>query len=784
MKKTLLILSFALLTEIIIAQVPKTVNCTTAGTLNTLLTHSEATTVTNFTVTGNIDARDVYFMRDSMPVLSVVNIGGVQIKAYGGSPDNILPISSFAHKTTLTSITLPTGSISIGDTAFAGCIGLTGNLTIPNNVTSIGAAAYKNCSGFKGSIIIGNSVTSIGDSAFANCFGVAGGLTLGNSVTSIGNYAFGDDLWLTGSLNIPVSVISIGDGAFGGCDFTGSLTIPNFVTSIGKYAFDDNEFTGNLTLGNSIKTIGDYSFNVFEGFSGPLTIPESVISIGDGAFGGCAFTGSLTLGNSITYIGDHAFAGCSGFTGSLTIPNSVTTIRYEAFEGCSGFTGNLTISNSLTRIEYATFQSCNGLTGSLTIPNSVNLIAGSAFDGCSGFTGSLTLGNSVSNIGGAFIDCSGFTGPLTIPASVTTMGGSFYNCKSLQKIIAFSSLPVVIDQYTFYNVNKTTCELHVPRGSKAAYKAADYWKEFNIIIDSVEMDTVIFNSQGGSSVDSIVTFFYTTISEPTTPSKTGYTFVGWYKESAYINEWNFATDKVIQDTTLYAKWTINSYTVNYNSQGGSTIGDANANYNTTITKPESPSETGYTFSGWYKESACINEWDFATDKITKDTTLYAKWSINNYTVVFNSQGGSVIADEKANYNTTIADPTAPIRTGYTFSGWYKEAACTNAWDFTTYKVITNITLYAKWIKNTGISINKTLSGIKLYPNPATDQIEISGAAIKQVTICNPLGKIVKQINVNCMDNVQINISQLNPGVYLIKVISTSSESTVLELLKY
>ena len=81
-------------------------------------------------------------------------------------------------------------------------------------------------------------------------------------------------------------------------------------------------------------------------------------------------------------------------------------------------------------------------------------------------------------------------------------------------------------------------------------------------------------------------------------------------------------------------------------------------------------------------------------------------------------------------------------------------------------------------------INKTLSGIKLYPNPATDQIEISGVAIKLVTICNPLGKIVKQINLNCMDNVQINIGQLNPGVYLIKVKSASSESMVLKLLKY
>jgi len=340
---------------------------------------------------------------------------------------------------------------SIGNYAFRGCSGLTGNLNIPNSVTLIATSAFSACSGLT-SLTIPNSVTSIATSAFSACSGLTN-LTIPNSVISIGNSAFEGCTGLT-SLTIPNSVISIGINAFRGCTGLTSLTIPNSVTSIGNEAFrscsgleqiivdEDNPsydsrencnaliitstnklITGckNTIIPNSVTSIGDHAFYECSGLTS-LTIPNSVTSIGWNAFYECSGLKSLTIGNSVISIDNSAFEGCTGLT-SLTIPNSVTLIGDEAFMGCTGLT-SLTIGNSVTTIGGSAFSSCRGLT-SLTIPNSVISVGQYAFYQCSGLT-SLTLGNSVTSIGQfAFYSCSGLTS-LTIPNSVTSIGPSAF----------------------------------------------------------------------------------------------------------------------------------------------------------------------------------------------------------------------------------------------------------------------------------------------------------------------------------------------------------------------
>ena len=90
--------------------------------------------------------------------------------------------------------------------------------------------------------------------------------------------------------------------------------------------------------------------------------------------------------------------------------------------------------------------------------------------------------------------------------------------------------------------------------------------------------------------------------------------------------------------TLYAKWTINSYTVSFESNGGTAVGSQVVAYNGLATAPTAPTRTGYTFEGWYSDSDLITAFSFTT-VITADVTLYAKWTINTYTVSFNSNGG-------------------------------------------------------------------------------------------------------------------------------------------------
>ena len=90
--------------------------------------------------------------------------------------------------------------------------------------------------------------------------------------------------------------------------------------------------------------------------------------------------------------------------------------------------------------------------------------------------------------------------------------------------------------------------------------------------------------------------------------------------------------------------------------------------NTPADQPADPTKEGYTFIGWYKGE---EKWNFA-DAVTEAMTLTAKWQLNQYTITFDTAGGSEVAPITQDYGTTITAPAAPTRTGYTFAGWDRE----------------------------------------------------------------------------------------------------------------
>ena len=190
--------------------------------------------------------------------------------------------------------------------------------------------------------------------------------------------------------------------------------------------------------------------------------------------------------------------------------------------------------------------------------------------------------------------------------------------------------------------------------------------------------------------------------KPTGLSKTGYTLDGWYTDKDCRTAYDFSS-KVTGDITLYAKWNINSYKVSFDSNGGSSVAAQSVNYNTSATKPADPSMTGYTFAGWFTDKECTTAYDFSS-KVTGDITLYAKWNINSYKVSFDSNGGSSVAAQSVNYNTSATKPADPSMTDYTFAGWFTDKDCTTAYDFSS-KVTGDITLYAKWDKIPDQSFN-------------------------------------------------------------------------------
>lgn len=142
--------------------------------------------------------------------------------------------------------------------------------------------------------------------------------------------------------------------------------------------------------------------------------------------------------------------------------------------------------------------------------------------------------------------------------------------------------------------------------------------------DTTTKYTVKFNTNGGSSVTSQKIEDGKAASKPSDPNKRGYSFIGWYSDEACTTEYDFAT-AVTSNITIYAKWSIESYTVSFDVKGGNeTIDTQTVEYNGTITKPTDPTKEGYIFGGWYTSSYYITEFNF-TSKITKSLTLYAKW---------------------------------------------------------------------------------------------------------------------------------------------------------------
>ncbi|MCH5163443.1 MAG: InlB B-repeat-containing protein, partial [Clostridiales bacterium] len=145
--------------------------------------------------------------------------------------------------------------------------------------------------------------------------------------------------------------------------------------------------------------------------------------------------------------------------------------------------------------------------------------------------------------------------------------------------------------------------------------------------------TVTFNTNGGNAIDSAQVDKDGKVTRPADPTKTDFNFVGWYKDEALTLEWDFDTDTVTGDITLYAKWEakqvtpeVTKYTVTFETNGGNTIDSVKVDKDGKVTRPTDPEKEGYTFDAWYKDEALTEAWDFDTDTVTEDITLYAKWT--------------------------------------------------------------------------------------------------------------------------------------------------------------
>jgi uncharacterized repeat protein (TIGR02543 family) len=139
--------------------------------------------------------------------------------------------------------------------------------------------------------------------------------------------------------------------------------------------------------------------------------------------------------------------------------------------------------------------------------------------------------------------------------------------------------------------------------------------------------TVTFNNNGGSVVTSQTISDGKKATEPQDVTRTGYnTLDGWYTEATFITKWDFAINTITRDITLYARWVDPiSYTITFNSNGGSMVDSITGVYGSIINKPADPIKDDLSFGGWYKEAELTNQWNFTIDTVTGNITLHAAW---------------------------------------------------------------------------------------------------------------------------------------------------------------
>lgn len=406
------------------------INSTPGGLKNAITAaNKDYTKIKNLKITGEINAKDFEFMKDSMENLAAINLREVSIMAMGDGDDrkaDEIPHDAFNNKKSLTSLVLPNKLKAIRTAAFSGCSFLTGSLLIPEGVTEIDKDAFYGCRSLNGTLSLPSTLKRIGD-----IIGYTG-------------------YW---------------DGPFRGCQFVCELVLPDNLEIIGCGAFGDCPgLHGNIKLPSKLKYLGEGAFQADPNLTGSINIPQGVTYIPENCFDGSGFDGNLTLHDGITSIGSSAFAHCP-LKGELKLPKNLTTISENAFYGCD-FSGELKIPTAVRAIGSHAFAYNWRLMGVLEFPEGLQSIGAGAFAKCSSIEG-LIFPESLESI--------------RYEASGNEDGGAFQNCFGVSSIVCKGDMPAYVQNGAFDGVAKDNFTLEVPESAITQYQAASGWKDFKRI---------------------------------------------------------------------------------------------------------------------------------------------------------------------------------------------------------------------------------------------------------------------------------------------------------------
>ena len=522
--------------------------------------------------------------------------------------------------------------------------------------------------GFKYDNGAGQSYTYYGGGVYVETgasFVLAGGTIYACGVQSGANQAFGGGIYAEGGS------VTMSGGAIRNC----VLSANNGANGGGVYIYSGASFTmeGGVIAGCSAMS------------GGGISASEGTVRITGGRIENCKASGR---GGGL-YIGDHAdqisvldavISGCEAENGG-----GVALIGFAELElgenaritGCTATNGAavyMDLGSTHTVNHPGCFLYANGgrVEGTVYVGTNkigtknnyvVSVKATNAIDhtdgkpttvftdnvSCEGdirggiFHGSVTVTDSNGDMGTVWEKFCGnlsggtFYGPVTTECHVS--GGTFYRGLTMNKNAKLSGQPM----NTGADINDKT-NIPNPTGTPVTV-------------------TYAYGALGGTYATQIVQAGEKAI-EPDVPSRQGYQFTDWYLDNT---KYDFNT-AVTKDMTLTAKWTVNSYTITFDTDGGSAVAPITQDYGTAIIAPADPTREGYTFMGWDKAIPATMP--------AGDMTITAQWRINRYTVTFDTDGGSEVAPITQNYGTDITAPADPTREGYTFIGWDKAIPAT------------------------------------------------------------------------------------------------------------
>lgn len=422
------------------------INSTPGGLKNAITAaNKDYTKIKNLKITGEINAQDFYFMRDSMDILQALNLKDVRIIGTNEhvndgwsecvNKDDQIPHFAFS------------GNRGEGKSSLT-------YIVLPDRLKSIGTRAFFNCGYLSGSLNIPEGVVDIQQGAFTGCKSLTGSLSLPSTLIYIGNDDQGNH-----------EDIDYSCGTFAGCGFVGELNIPEGVKEIRGYAFDNcNGFYGNLKLPNNLEKLGDRSFFLCKNLTGTLTIPQKIKIIPNECFNGCGFDGTLTLPNGITSIGNSAFGDCH-FKGELSLPKDLRIINNNVFSN-NDFSGELKLPKNISVIGEKAFAYNWRLMGTLEFPEGIQSIGAGAFAHCRSLEG-LIFPESLENI--------------RWESSWTEDGGAFQGCFGINSIVCKGDMPAYVQSGAFDGIAKDNFTLEVPESAISQYQSAPGWCDFKRI---------------------------------------------------------------------------------------------------------------------------------------------------------------------------------------------------------------------------------------------------------------------------------------------------------------